>query len=63
MLIHRPSSAETTEIKGTLEQHYKAEFVQFLEYGFNKDTEYSQKVVKRIEKYLNPLLYKIFKDL
>ena len=62
LLIHRPSSAETTEIKRTLEQHYKAEFVQFLEYGFNKDTEYSQKVVKRIEKYLNPLLCKISKS-
>lgn len=28
LLIHRPSSAETTEIKGTLEQHYKAEMTK-----------------------------------
>lgn len=28
LLIHRPLSAETTEIKGTLEQHYKAEMTK-----------------------------------
>lgn len=62
LLIHRPPAAETSAIKAQLESHFKNEFVEFLKYGHNKDDGYANKVIIRIEKYLNPLLNKMSKS-
>lgn len=62
LLIHRPPAAETAAIKARLESHFKNEFVEFLKYGHNKDDEYANKVIIRIEKYLNPLLNRMSKS-
>lgn len=62
LLIHRPSAAENKEIKEYLSKKAKHEFEEFLVCAYDKDREYSNKVVANIEKYLNPLLRKISKS-
>lgn len=62
LLIHRPPSAEAKEVKELLERHFKVEFIEFLRYGYEKDEEYAQGVISKIDKYLNPMLKKISKS-
>lgn len=62
LLIHRPPSAESNEIKAVLEDNFKFEFIEFLKYGYEKDDEYSQGVIAKIDKYLNPILRKMSKS-
>ncbi len=62
LLIHRPPAAETKETKEVLESHFKNEFIEFLKYGYDKDEEYAQNVLLKIDKYLNPILRSLSKS-
>jgi hypothetical protein len=62
LLIHRPSSAEPKKVKDYVEKRFKREFKNFLVFQYNKDEEYADKVIRNIDKYLNPILAKISKS-
>lgn len=61
-LIHRPSSAEPKKVKEYVEQRFKRNFAEYLRTSYNKTEEYADKVIRAIEKYLNPMLMKISKS-
>lgn len=61
-LIHRPCSAEPKSVKEYIEKRFKNGFVDFLCLKYGKTTEYAQKVIRNIDKYLNPMLVKISKS-
>lgn len=61
-LIHRPSSAEPKKVKDYVEQRFKRNFSEYLITRHQKDAEYADKVIRAIEKYLNPMLAKISKS-
>ncbi len=58
-LIHRPSSAEPKKVRDYIEKRFKRNFAEFIKSEFGKTDEYAEKVIRRIEKYLNPMLAKI----
>ncbi len=62
LLIHRPSGAESKEVKEYLLRKAKHEFAEFLVFAYEKDQQYANKVITNIEKYINPLLRKISKS-
>lgn len=61
-LIHRPSSAEPKKVKEYVEQRFKRNFAEYIKSQYNKTDEYVDKVIRSIEKYLNPMLVKISKS-
>lgn len=61
-LIHRPSSAEPKKVKDYVEQRFKRNFADYIKIHYQKDAEYADKVIRMIEKYLNPMLIKISKS-
>ena len=61
-LIHRPSSAEPKKVKDYVEQRFKRNFADYIKIRYQKDAEYADKVIRMIEKYLNPMLIKISKS-
>lgn len=61
-LIHRPSSAEPKKVKDYVEKRFKRNFAEFIKSEFGKTDEYAEKVIRLIEKYLNPMLVKISKS-
>lgn len=61
-LIHRPSSAEPKHIQSYVEQRFKRNFAEFVKIKYNKTEEYTDTMLARIEKYLNPTLAKISKS-
>lgn len=61
-LIHRPSSAEPKKVKDYVERRFKRNFAEFIKSEFGKPDEYAEKVIRMIEKYLNPMLVKISKS-
>lgn len=61
-LIHRPSSAEPKKVKEYVEKRFKRNFTEFIKSEFGKPDEYAEKVIRMIEKYLNPMLVKISKS-
>lgn len=61
-LIHRPSSAEPQKVKDYVEQRFKRNFAEYIITHYQKDAEYADKVIRMIEKYLNPMLGKISKS-
>jgi hypothetical protein len=61
-LIHRPSSAEPQKVKDYVEKRFKRNFAVFIKMRYDKSDEYTEKVISRIEKYLNPMLVKISKS-
>lgn len=61
-LIHRPSSAEPKKVKEYVEKRFKRNFTEFIKSEFGKSDEYAEKVIRMIEKYLNPMLVKISKS-
>ena len=62
LLIHRPSSAEPARIKEYIEKRFKRNFASYICSRINKPEEYAEKVIRVIEKYLNPMLAKISKS-
>ncbi len=61
-LIHRPSSAEPKKVKEYVEKRFKSNFKEFIKSEFGKSDEYAEKVIRMIEKYLNPMLIKFSKS-
>lgn len=61
-LIHRPSSAEPKKVKDYVEKRFKRNFAEFIKSEYGKPDEYAEKVIRMIEKYLNPMLAKISKS-
>ncbi len=61
-LIHRPSSAEPKIVKDYVERQFKRNFAEYIRVYYQKSDEYADKVVRVIEKYLNPILLKISKS-
>lgn len=61
-LIHRPSSAEPKKVKEYVEKRFKRNFKEFIKSEFCKTDEYAEKVIRMIEKYLNPMLIKFSKS-
>ncbi len=61
-LIHRPSSAEPKHIQSYVEQRFKRNFANYVKIKHNKTEEYTDKMLTRIEKYLNPILAKMSKS-
>lgn len=61
-LIHRPSSAEPARVKEYIEKRFKRNFASYICFKYNKPEEYAEKVIRVIEKYLNPMLSKISKS-
>ena len=62
LLIHRPSSAEPQKVKDYVEQRFKRNFAQYIVVQYQKDSEYAEKVIRTIERFLNPMLVKISKS-
>lgn len=62
LLIHRPSGAESNEVKEYITSRVRNEFIIFLQYAHDKTREYSNKVANNIESYLNPILCSISKS-
>lgn len=54
-LIHRPSGAEPKEVREYIEKRTKNKFQNYLESKYNKNIEYSIKVINNIDKYLNKI--------
>ncbi len=61
-LIHRPSSAEPKKVKEYVEKRFKRNFKEFIKSEFGKLDDYADKVIRMIEKYLNPMLIKFSKS-
>ena len=61
-LIHRPSSAEPKKVKEYVEKRFKRNFKEFIKSEFGKPDDYADKVIRMIEKYLNPMLIKFSKS-
>lgn len=62
-LIHRPSGAEPAKVKNYIECRFKRNFAQFIISQYGKSKEYAEtKVIKVIEKYINPMLAKASKS-
>ena len=62
-LIRRPSGAEPQRVRAYIEERFKKNFVFYLVHTCGKSQEYAEnKVIKRFEKYLNPMLKKISKS-
>lgn len=61
-LIHRPSGAESDSTKVIILNHFKEEFTQFIIYSYGKTSDYANKVINNIDKYLNPILKRISKS-
>ena len=62
LLIHRPSGAESEEIKKEIMANFKKEFIQFLVFAYGKTEDYANTVINNINKYLNPILCRISKS-
>lgn len=62
LIIHRSPAAEPKEVKNYVEKKFKKDFISFLELSYGKDIEYANKVLDKIDKYLNPRLVKISKS-
>ena len=45
-----------------MEQRFKRNFAEYIKSQYNKTDEYVDKVIRSIEKYLNPMLVKISKS-
>ena len=58
-LIHRPSGAEPQKVKEYIEQRFKRNFAAYLKIAHGKSEENADKVIRLIDKYLNPMLRKI----
>lgn len=61
-LIHRPSGAEPQHVKEYIENRFKRNYALFIQRKTNKGEEYSDKVIRLTEKYLNSKLRKISKS-
>lgn len=61
-LIHRPCSAEPKRVKEYIEKRFKSNFIEYIKIRHGKSQEYGEKVVRLIDKYLNPMLRKISKS-
>ena len=61
-LIHSPSGAEPKEVKEYIEKRTKNKFQNYLESKYNKNREYSIKVINNIDKYLNKILKSLSKS-
>lgn len=62
LLIHRPCSAEPKNVREYIEKRFKNGFIDFLKIHCKRTQEQAEKVIKTIEKYLNPMLVKISKS-
>lgn len=62
MLIHRPCIAEPQELKQHIEREFKRGFKKYIIVQYEKPDDYAEKVIKNIEKYLNPMLDNISKS-
>lgn len=58
LLIHRPPSAEPNTVKEYIIKRFKRNFTAFICAKYNKSSDYADKVVINIDKYLNPMLSK-----
>lgn len=61
-LIHRPNSAERKELKDYIEKEFKRGFCNYICAVLNKPAEYADKVIRNIDKYLNPVLSGVSKS-
>ncbi len=61
-LIHRPSGAEPKHVIEYIENRFKRNYALFIQRKTNKGEEYSDKVIRLTEKYLNPKLRKVSKS-
>lgn len=61
-LIHRPSGAEPKHVKEYIENRFKRNYALFIQRKTNKGEEYSDKVIRLTEKYLNSKLRKVSKS-
>lgn len=61
-LIHRPCSAEPKRVTEYIEKRFKRGFIDYIVMSYQKSEEYGEKVVKNIEKHLNPILRKVSKS-
>lgn len=62
LLIHRPSGAEPTTVKEYIENRFKKDFKYYLCTFYEKTEDQADKIIRNIEKYLNPILRKISKS-
>ncbi len=62
LLIHRPCSAERKELRSYLENEFKRGLKKYICMNFEKPEDYADRVVRNIEKYLNPILNGISKS-
>ena len=61
-LIHRPCSVEPKDVRIFVKERFVRGFLYYLITQRGRDSEQAQKVVKLIEKYLNPILISISKS-
>lgn len=62
LLIHRPCSAERKELRLYIEREFKRGFSNFIRAHYEKPEEYGDKVIRNIDKYLNPILCGVSKS-
>ncbi len=62
MLIHRPSSAEKSELKQHIEKLFLIGFKKYICSETLKEQEYADKVVNNIIKFINPILCNMSKS-
>ena len=62
LLIHRPCSAERKELREYLQNEFQRGFKKYICACYEKPLDYADKVIRTIEKYLNPLLSSVSKS-
>ena len=62
MLIHRPSSAEKSELKQHIEKLFLIGFKEYICSEALKEQDYADKVVNNITKFINPVLCNMSKS-
>lgn len=61
-LIHRPNYAERQELKDYIEKEFKRGFSNYICAVLNNPSEYANKVIRNIDKYINPIFSGISKS-
>lgn len=56
LLIHRPNSAEKSELKQHIENLFTIGFKKYICKETSKEKEYAEKIVNNIKKFINPIL-------